>query len=122
MSTVTTFKPGVATGDEVQEIFKHAKKHNYALPAVNVVSTGSVNSVIETAKDKALFRKIAFQPRRRSGSDLALAVVDLIAPGQLHEFLCIKRLLVRWHHAMIHQNVVHESSTHGAGITEVAHL
>ncbi|MFN8438757.1 MAG: class II fructose-bisphosphate aldolase [Cytophagales bacterium] len=51
MSTATTFKPGVATGDEVQEIFKHAKKHNYALPAVNVVSTSSVNTVIETAKE-----------------------------------------------------------------------
>lgn len=51
MSTATTFKPGVATGDEVQEIFKHAKKHLYALPAVNVVSTSTVNSVIETAKE-----------------------------------------------------------------------
>ena len=32
-----TIKPGVATGKEVQEIFKYAKSKNFALPAVNVV-------------------------------------------------------------------------------------
>ncbi|MDG1841776.1 MAG: class II fructose-bisphosphate aldolase [Crocinitomicaceae bacterium] len=41
--------PGVATGDQVQEIFNHAKKHNYALPAVNVTSSSTVNSVMESA-------------------------------------------------------------------------
>ena len=42
-------KPGVATGDEVQAIFQHAKEHGYALPAVNVTSSSTVNSVMETA-------------------------------------------------------------------------
>ena len=42
-------QPGVATGDQVQEIFNHAKKHNYALPAVNVTSSSTVNSVMESA-------------------------------------------------------------------------
>lgn len=42
-------KPGVATGDEVQAIFQHAKDNNYALPAVNVTSTSTVNAVMETA-------------------------------------------------------------------------
>jgi len=42
-------KAGVATGDEVQAIFKHAKEHGYALPAVNVVGSSSVNAVMETA-------------------------------------------------------------------------
>ena len=41
--------PGVATGDQVQEIFNHAKKHSYALPAVNVTSSSTVNSVMEAA-------------------------------------------------------------------------
>ena len=41
--------PGVATGEQVQEIFKHAKKHSYALPAVNVTSSSTVNSVMEAA-------------------------------------------------------------------------
>jgi fructose-bisphosphate aldolase, class II len=43
-------KPGVATGDDVKTIFKLAKANNYALPAVNVVSTNSVNAVLEAAK------------------------------------------------------------------------
>lgn len=42
-------KPGVATGKEVQAIFKHAKENNYALPAVNVIGSNTVNSVLETA-------------------------------------------------------------------------
>lgn len=42
-------KPGVATGKEVQEIFKLAKEKNFALPAVNVVGSSSVNGVLETA-------------------------------------------------------------------------
>jgi fructose-bisphosphate aldolase class II len=46
---VMTIKPGVATGDEVQVIFQHAKKHGYALPAVNVTGSSTVNSVMEIA-------------------------------------------------------------------------
>mgnify|MGYP004450790979 CR=1 FL=1 len=42
-------KPGVATGDEVQAIFKHAKKNGYALPAVNVIGSDTINAVMETA-------------------------------------------------------------------------
>lgn len=44
-------KAGVATGNQVQEIFNHAKQHAYALPAVNVVNTSSVNAVLEAARD-----------------------------------------------------------------------
>ncbi|MBL7110610.1 MAG: class II fructose-bisphosphate aldolase [Bacteroidales bacterium] len=43
-------KPGVLTGDEVQELFRIAKENGFALPAVNVVSTNSVNAVMESAK------------------------------------------------------------------------
>jgi fructose-bisphosphate aldolase class II len=42
-------KPGVATGDEVQEIFKYAKEKGFALPAVNVVGSNTINGVLETA-------------------------------------------------------------------------
>jgi fructose-bisphosphate aldolase, class II len=42
-------KPGVATGDQVQEIFSYAKQKGFALPAVNVVSSSTINSVLETA-------------------------------------------------------------------------
>lgn len=44
-----TIKPGVATGDEVQAIFKHAKENGYALPAVNVIGSNTINAVLETA-------------------------------------------------------------------------
>lgn len=46
-----TLKPGVATGEAVQEIFAYAKEKGFALPAVNVVGTNSVNAVLETAKE-----------------------------------------------------------------------
>lgn len=42
-------KPGVATGDQVQAIFALAKEKGFALPAVNVTSTSTVNAVIEAA-------------------------------------------------------------------------
>ncbi|WP_242133497.1 class II fructose-bisphosphate aldolase [Aestuariivivens marinum] len=44
-------KPGVATGKEVQAIFQHAKANNYALPAVNVIGSDTINGVLETARD-----------------------------------------------------------------------
>ena len=43
-------KPGVATGDQVQEILKLAKEKKFALPAVNVIGSSSINGVLETAK------------------------------------------------------------------------
>jgi fructose-bisphosphate aldolase class II len=42
-------KPGVATGDDVQKIFQWAKANSFALPAVNVTSSSTVNAVMETA-------------------------------------------------------------------------
>jgi fructose-bisphosphate aldolase class II len=43
-------KAGVLTGNDVQEIFSIAKENGFALPAVNVVSTNSVNAVLEAAR------------------------------------------------------------------------
>ncbi len=45
----TMIKPGVAAGDEVQEIFQLAKDKSFALPAVNVTSSSTVNAVMESA-------------------------------------------------------------------------
>lgn len=42
-------KPGVATGNQVQEIFNYAKKKGFALPAVNVTSSSTINAAMETA-------------------------------------------------------------------------
>jgi fructose-bisphosphate aldolase class II len=46
-----SIKPGVATGDTVQEIFKLAKEKGFALPAVNVIGSNTINTVLETAKE-----------------------------------------------------------------------
>ena len=46
---IDQIKPGVVTGDDVQTVFAFAKKHNFALPAVNVVGSDSVNAVLEAA-------------------------------------------------------------------------
>jgi fructose-bisphosphate aldolase class II len=40
---------GVLHGDQVQELFEIAKKHQFALPAVNVIGTNTINAVMETA-------------------------------------------------------------------------
>ena len=45
----TNILPGVASGDQVQAIFQLAKAKQFALPAVNVTSSSTVNAVIETA-------------------------------------------------------------------------
>jgi fructose-bisphosphate aldolase class II len=42
-------KPGVVTGDDVQKLLQIAKDEGFALPAVNVVGTDSVNAVLEAA-------------------------------------------------------------------------
>ncbi|QNF31823.1 class II fructose-bisphosphate aldolase [Adhaeribacter swui] len=47
---MTKFKPGVLFGDDVQALFNYANENNFALPAVNVISTETVNAVLETAK------------------------------------------------------------------------
>jgi fructose-bisphosphate aldolase class II len=41
--------PGVVTGSAVQDVFAHAKRQGFALPAANVVGTNSVNTVLEAA-------------------------------------------------------------------------
>jgi fructose-bisphosphate aldolase class II len=43
-------KPGVITGEALNQLLRNANENNYALPAVNVVGTNSVNAVLETAK------------------------------------------------------------------------
>ncbi|MEY4330535.1 MAG: hypothetical protein RL609_1283 [Bacteroidota bacterium] len=45
------FQPGVLTGDQVTELLNDAKERGYALPAVNVTGTNSINAVLETARD-----------------------------------------------------------------------
>ena len=44
-----TIQPGVATGRDVQKIHQLAKEKGFAMPAVNVVGSNTINTVLETA-------------------------------------------------------------------------
>ena len=44
-------KPGVVTGNDMQEVFRIAKENGFALPAVNIIGSHSANAVLEAAKD-----------------------------------------------------------------------
>jgi len=44
-------KPGVISGDDVQKVFAIAKQEGFAIPAVNVVGTNSINAALEAAKE-----------------------------------------------------------------------
>ena len=44
-----SIKPGVVTGYNVQKVFNYAKEKGFALPAVNVIGSNSINTVLETA-------------------------------------------------------------------------
>ncbi len=43
-------KPGVLSGDDVSKVYNAAKAVGFAIPAVNVVGTDSINAVLEAAK------------------------------------------------------------------------
>ncbi|WAC01456.1 class II fructose-bisphosphate aldolase [Lacinutrix neustonica] len=108
-------KPGVATGKEVQAIFKLAKEKGFALPAVNVTGSNTMNAVLETAK--ALNAPVIIQfsnggavfnaGKSLSNEDQKAAIVGSIAgakhvhllaeaygvPVILHTDHCAKKLL-----------------------------
>jgi len=48
---MSKFATGVLTGDQLQEVFADAKLNKYALPAINVSNTSTVNAVLETAAE-----------------------------------------------------------------------
>ena len=41
---------GVVAGDKLKQLYAYAKAENFAIPAVNVVGSNSINAVLETAK------------------------------------------------------------------------
>jgi len=48
---MAVLKPGVIYGKALTELFQNADNNNYAMPAVNVVGTNSINGVLETARE-----------------------------------------------------------------------
>ena len=45
----TFLKPGVVTGDDYRALVAAAKAGGYALPAINVIGTNTINGVLEAA-------------------------------------------------------------------------
>ncbi len=50
MGVLSLVKAGVVAGSELNKLYEYAKAENFAIPAVNVVSTSSINAVLETAQ------------------------------------------------------------------------
>lgn len=46
-----TFKPGVLFGDDIKNMFQLAKEKKFAIPAVNVTGSNTINTVLETSKE-----------------------------------------------------------------------
>ena len=49
MGVLDVVKAGVVTGENVAKVYAYAKENCFAIPAVNVVGTSSINGVIEAA-------------------------------------------------------------------------
>jgi len=49
MKVLDAVKPGVLHGEDIQKLYAIAKAEGFALPAVNVVGTDSINGVLEAA-------------------------------------------------------------------------
>ena len=47
---MSRFRSGVLHGDEVTELLNYANEQNFALPAVNVIGTNTINATLEAAK------------------------------------------------------------------------
>ncbi|MEA1954988.1 MAG: class II fructose-bisphosphate aldolase [Campylobacterota bacterium] len=42
-------EPGVLFGEDVEKVYQYAKENKFAIPAINVVGTDSVNAILEAA-------------------------------------------------------------------------
>ncbi len=51
MGILDLVKPGVLSGDDVQKVYKAAKEGGFALPAINVINSDSINGVLEAARE-----------------------------------------------------------------------
>lgn len=49
MGVLSIVKPGVLFGDDVQKVYQYAKDNGFAIPAINVVGTDSINAILEAA-------------------------------------------------------------------------
>lgn len=126
------FRPGVLTGQEVTDLLNYANEQKFALPAVNVVGTNSMNGVLETAK--ALNAPVIVQfsnggasfiaGKSLSNDDQKAAVLGAVSGAKhihqlaeaygvtviLHTDHCAKKLLP-WMDGMLNANEKHFEET-----------
>lgn len=50
MGVLDIVKPGVLSGSEASKLYNYAKSEGFAIPAVNVVGSNSINAALESAK------------------------------------------------------------------------
>jgi fructose-bisphosphate aldolase class II len=51
MSSSSKFSKGVIHGQELKDLFDYANENDFAIPAVNVIGSSSINAVMETARE-----------------------------------------------------------------------
>jgi fructose-bisphosphate aldolase, class II len=98
-------KPGVVTGDDLQLLFGIAKKNQFAIPAVNVVGSSSINAVLEAAKNQgypimiqfsnggAIFNAGKGAPNENHSAAILGAVVGAEAVHKLAELYGVRVVL-----------------------------
>jgi len=98
-------KPGVVTGDDLQLLFDIAKKNQFAIPAVNVVGSSSINAVLEAAKNQeypiiiqfsnggAVFNAGKGAPNENHSAAIVGAVVGAKAVHELAELYGVRVVL-----------------------------
>lgn len=60
MANLKNIKPGVITGKALLDVFDYAKEKKFAMPAVNVISSSSINAALQAAKDAKSILMIQF--------------------------------------------------------------
>jgi fructose-bisphosphate aldolase class II len=131
IESMPNLKPGVVYGESYQTLLSTCKENHYALPAVNVVGTNSVNAVLEAAaRNRAdvivqlsnggaeFFAGQGFPGRDRArvlGAVSAAQHVDLLAR---HYGICVvlhtdhaNRKLIPWVEGMIEEGERHHEAT-----------
>jgi fructose-bisphosphate aldolase class II len=51
MGVLDIVPAGVLNGEQTRKLFEYAKEHQFAIPAINVTSSSTVNAVLEAARD-----------------------------------------------------------------------
>ncbi len=126
------FTPGVLAGQEVTDLLNYANENSFALPAVNVVGTNSINAVLETAREVNSPVIIQFSNggaafvagKGLSNDNQAAAVIGAVSgalhvhtmaerynvPVILHTDHCARKLLP-WMDGMLEENEKHLEGT-----------